>query len=163
MFVSMTAILATGVCVLVIIFFTQSHRASQQLASLRVELDSNVRSVLIEDTKIEQQLIRRLIDGADTRQSVDKYRVARAALLPGAGPKWNEQMLAKRKQEDADRQATEIRQKAFYTTAIALVLTVFIFAGATLAVYSACSSSKSPNQFPAPITSNRLPHQSVNP
>ncbi len=163
MFVFMTAILATGVCVMVVIFFMQSHRASRQLASLRVELDSNVRSVLSDDAKLEEQLIQRLIDGPDVRQSVDKYRTARAALLPGAGHKWNEQMLTKRMQDDAGRQAAEIKQKAFYSTAIALVLTIFIFACATLAVYAAFSAPSDPSQLPAPITSSGPPQQSVNP
>jgi len=159
----MTAIVASGVCVMIVIFFMQSHRASRQLASLRVELDSNARSVLSDDARLEEQLIQRLIDRSDVRQSVDKYRTARAALLPGAGHKWNEQMLTRRMQEDAGRQAAEIKQKAFYTTAIALVFTIFIFASTTLAVYAAFSASKNPSQLPIPITGSGLPQQSANP
>lgn len=165
MFVAMTGILLVGICVLVLIFCLQSHKASRQLGLVRTEVQSESRSVLDDAARLEQRLIERLLEGGDIGECISEYRRDRAALVPGAGPKWNEQVLSKRIQEKAEQQASEIKQKAFYTTAISLVLTVSIFAGATLATYAAFSKSSAsgPAELPAPISATGAPTKSVTP
>ena len=165
MFILMTAIVVTGVFVLTIIFFSQSHRVSRQLALLSQDIDADIKSAIDENADLEKTLIQQLIKGVDTREAVDHFRSARSALLPGAGPMWNQQLLTKQLRADAEKQAVEIKQKAFFSTAIAFIFTIFVIAGVTLAVYAVSSTSSGADQIQLPpkISTPGNPRQPITP
>jgi cell division protein FtsL len=155
MFVLMTAVLITGVCVLAIIFFVQMHRTAREIALIEAETEHETNSIHDSDGRLEEKLTQQLIEGADVRECVDQYRRERAALLPGNDATWDDATLMKQRQQQAAREAREVKQRSLFSTAVAAVLTVFVVAGVTLAIYAVSSSGENgdPDPLPPPSAS----------
>lgn len=165
MLMLMSTVLGLGIAVTIVLSAVLAHHFGRRVSSVREQVKEDYQQVLERADEIDRQLVKRLADGRETRESVQHWQRDRTEELPEFGWKWTKRELEKwRDRLFSDRVAKE-KARVVLQAVVGLVVICVVFGGVTGVAYHNYASQGTQRASAPPLLAppSTLPQSPGNP